>query len=160
MATKAITKKKAIVKKAAPKKKATPPKKTAVLVKNKHIISRDKGEQMKAAYMQEIQKIKATNPKLKIQFNNGREFDKSLFEELLKINGADRIRIYNALNEKNEHTFVITAVNKQNFNLFIPIPAATTKTAKSMVMAASTPTEDGVGNMGNQCTDPNYKPTT
>lgn len=143
MATKKITKKKTTVKKAAPKKAAAKTKKATVL-KSRHIIPYHKGEMMKSAYMQAIKTPGAGI----IKFNNGREFDKSLFEILLKVKGVEKIRIYNALNDKNEHTFVITAVNKQKFSLVIPV-----NTGK-MTRGAG---EGSVGNMGDQCTDPKYK---
>ena len=174
MATKKRTAKKSPAKKAAPKKsslkpkkpvvkkkqakkpvrkKAASKKKTAAAPTSRHIISYNKAMMMKAAYMEAIKTPGAGI----IKFNDGREFDKSLFEVLLSMEGVDRIRIYNALNENNEHTFVITAVNSQNFNIPVPVTQDATQAGAAQA-AVGGDNSGGAGNMGDQCTDPQYKP--
>lgn len=169
MATKKSKAKKAPIKKTAPKKstvkskkstvKKSPAKKPAVKKKvsgkkaaasptSRHIISYNKAMMMVAAYKEALQNPGAG----KIGFSDGKEFDKSLFEVLLSLKGVQRIRIYNALNENNEHTFVITAVNAQNFNIPVPVPQ------NSVQSAVGGDGTGGAGNMGDQCTDPKYKP--
>jgi hypothetical protein len=117
-----------------------------------HIISRSTGAGL-------IDRFNANRLDLNsLIFNYAVEFDKSLFENLLALEGATKIRIYNAANEKNEHTYVITAVDKSGKDIYTKIPAQLNRGA-ALARSAETAPDYGVGNMGQQCTDPTlYKP--
>lgn len=143
-----------VIKKTAVKK--VTPKKQPVATKQpvNHIISKTDGAAMIARF--EANKKSLNN----IYFDKGREFDKSLFEKLLKLKGCKKIRIYNAANDENEHTFVITAVSvtpatttkpstsKDIFFKMKPAAKAAVKGKMMMLLPANT---DGVGNRGQQC---------
>ncbi len=140
MATKAVTKKKAVVKKAAPKKKKAAP------VKVNHIISKRKGAEM-------VNRFRTNTNLNTISFSHGMEFNKSIFEDLLKLKGVTKIRIYNAVNDEGGHTFVLTAADAKRNDIYFKTKKTGAKpAAKTKAMAKAMPGDDeGVGNMGNQC---------
>lgn len=122
-----------------------------------HIISKTEGAAMVARF--DASRTSLAN----VFFSKGREFDKSLFEKLLKLKGCSKIRIYNAVNAKGEHTFVITAVaviaatktkpstSKDIYFKMKPSAKATATTKKTAQRASAMPDTDGVGNQGQQC---------
>lgn len=125
-------------KEAAKKKKQIPP-------SVNHIISKSKGAEMVNRFTDNMTDLN------KIVFCHGIEFDKSLFEKLLKLRGSKVIRIYNAVNEFNEHTFVITAVDVAKNDIYFKLKTNSSK-SKTILKIADLPEDtDGVGNMGNQC---------
>ena len=120
-----------------------------------HIISKTEGAAM-------IARFEANKNSLgSIFFSKGREFDKSLFEKLLKLKDCKKIRIYNAVNNENEHTFVITAVTvipgtktkrSSSKDIYFKIkPAVKAKTKSGMMMRSAGADTEGVGNRGQQC---------
>jgi hypothetical protein len=115
-----------------------------------HIIPKTKGDEM-------IKRFRNSRKNLnKLTFSLGVEFDKSLFEKLLKLTDAKTVRIYNAANELNEHTFVITALNSKMQEIYFKIkPVAAASNSANMLKTSAVPvTTDGVGNMGSQCSEP------
>jgi hypothetical protein len=144
MATKAITKKNAAVKKAVPKKKK------AAAVKVNHIISKRKGAEM-------VNRFRTITNLNTISFSHGMEFNKSIFEKLLKLKGVTKIRVYNAVNENGEHTFVLTAVDAKRNDIYFKLKRPATKSTSKAVAKLMPGEDEGVGNMGNQC--PAYEDT-
>ena len=139
-------------------KKAATKKITVIKAKPvNHIISKTEGAAMVAQF--EENKNNLDN----IIFGKGREFDKSLFEKLLALKGCNKIRIYNALNNDGEHTFVITAVtvtaatktkpaaSKDIYFKMKPALKGKTSNKKVSLRGAAMPDTDGVGNRGQQC---------
>jgi hypothetical protein len=126
-------------------------------ITSKHIISQADGKLMTDRFVGNLNSLD------EIVFSHGLEFDISLFKNLVAIEGATAIRIFNAVNAKMEHTFVITAVSKMGKTLFLQQPSnVNTKTpaknaSRSLAGAAPPPPPppppggDGVGNMGSQC---------
>jgi hypothetical protein len=132
--------KKVAVKKAAPKKAISKKKEDhQPTVANKHIITKVKGFEMVKRFKQSMKDLR------KVKFELGKQFDKSLFELLLQLKGMQTVRIYNAIDDANKHTFVITALDKKSRELFFKIKSAAGKDDEVV---------DGVGDMGNQCTEP------
>lgn len=135
----------------ADKKKPLP--KAAITTKPSpvnHIIPKTKGDEM-------IKRFRDSRRNLnKLTFSLGIEFDKSLFEQLLKLKDAKTVRIYNAVNESNDHTFVITALNSKMEEIYFKItPVAPTPKSSNMLKTSAIPAViDGVGNMGSQCSEP------
>jgi hypothetical protein len=166
-ATKSILKaapKKAAVKKAPPAKKAVAKalvKKTTSkekILTTRHFISIMQGNEM----VENFQNQKSTNKLGAKSFSIGREFDISLFEVILKIKGVKKIRFTNAINAKNEHTLVVTGVDAIGNEMYLPAssnPKLKDSKTESMLMAKSIDTapQDGLGDMGDQCTNPAYK---
>ena len=140
--------KKAVVKKEAVKKIVVSQATTTTKVN--HIIPKELGFEMIDRFTKKIKDLS------KVKFEMGKQFDKSLFEALLKLKGIENVRIYNALNKDNSHTFVITGLDKNSNELYFKIKP----TAKSKQISqgkgddGTTTNDDGVGNMGNQCTEP------
>ena len=122
-----------------------------------HIISKTDGAAMVARF--EDNSARLDN----IIFCKGREFDKSLFEQLLKLKGCSKIRVYNAVNDEGEHTFVITAVAvtaatktkpATSKDIYFKMKAAVKTKAGSKgagLKSAAMQNTDGVGNQGQQC---------
>lgn len=143
VAKKAVTKK--VVAKSALPKKAVAPKSASAA---EHIITKNEGKAM-------INSFRNTD-KSAINFTSGREFDKSIFEALLKLKGCKKIRIYNALDADGYHTLVLTAVDKAGNDIYLKMKTAKKTTAKT---AMAFPVDNnGVGNRGNQC--PEYDTIT
>jgi hypothetical protein len=144
--------KKAAAKKAAPVKKVAvkkaPAKKKTVSKKASHIISEAAGKNMTDRFLSNLNSLG------NIVFSSGLEFDKSLFQKLLSLKDVHALRIFNAVTDKMQHTFVITAVNKKGKTLFLKqannLKTTGTK-SKGAMAAAPPPTDNGVGNMGSQC---------
>ena len=114
-AKKSVIKKAAPVKKAAAKKQVVSLAKALTTAKVNHIIPKALGLEMVTRFQNNIKNLgKAT-------FEIGKEFDKSLFESLLKLKGIKNVRIYNALNNDNSHTFVITGLDKNSNELYFKI---------------------------------------
>ena len=126
-------------------KKAIPVKKNAL--STNHIISKENGSKMVGKFQEAISKLGGT-----INFEKGKEFNRSVFESLLKLKGCTTIRIYNAVDDYGNHTFVITAVNNKQNDIYFKMPR--TKAADN-ALTTLPPDEDGVANMGNSC--PVYK---
>lgn len=135
---KIIPKKKTVLKKAVIKKKTMPP------PVPDHIIERSKGVEMVNRF--DDNRTNFDN----IVFSRGMEFDKSLFEKLLKLKGINKIRIYNAVNDNNEHTFVITGADSKMNDIYFKIKRARKSTGSKSKMALAADSS-GVGNMGNSC---------
>ena len=157
MKSKTVTKKKAVKKPGQkhkpPVKKKVAPRKISYTPGINHIISKAEGSAMVDRFTASQMNLNA------VIFSHGMEFDKSLFEKLLKQPGIKRVRIYNAVNEMSEHTFVITAVDGKRNDIYFKLkPAAKTSTkTKGKAMLTSLSTDDnGVGNMGTKC--PAYDP--
>jgi hypothetical protein len=147
-AKKAADKKIVTVKKEVVKKQLVA--KAITTEKVNHIIPKALGFEM-------IERFKKSAKDLsKVKFEMGKEFDKSLFEALLKLKGLKNVRIYNALNKDNGHTFVITGLDKNSNELYFKIKQeGKGKQVSQGKDGGDTPTDnDGVGNMGNQCTEP------
>jgi hypothetical protein len=144
MATKAIAKKKAAAKKIAQKKKKALP------VKVNHIISKRKGAEM-------VNRFRTNTNFNTISFSHGMEFNKSIFEDLLKLKGVTKIRVYNAVNENGEHTFVLTAVDAKRNDIYFKMKKPAVKSTSRAVAKLIPGEDEGVGNMGSQC--PAYEDT-
>jgi hypothetical protein len=167
IASKSVTKaapKKAVIKKTVVKKvevkavaKKTSPKPKAKTTR--HFISIMEGKEM----IEKFQSQKAANKLAAKSFSIGREFDLSLFEVILKIKGVKKIRFSNAINEKNEHTLVVSGVDGNGNDLYLPASSnpniTNPKTSSFMAKSTDAPPEDGLGDMGDQCTNPDYKKT-
>lgn len=125
--------------------------KTIIKTKVNHIIPKVLGMEMIARFEKNIKNLS------KVKFEMGKEFDKTLFEELLKLKGIKSVRIYNALNADNTHTFVITGLDKNSYELYFQIKRGVEKKQNFEGKDGADTTltyDDGVGNMGNQCTEP------
>jgi hypothetical protein len=142
-AKKAATKKAAIKKRTVKKKVATITKAADAPTVN-HIIPKALGMKMIARFKKSMKDLN------KVKFELGKQFDKSLFEALLKLKGVQTVRIYNAIDEKNNHTFVITGLDKNSVELYFKIKS----NAAALGKDGGDGTEDGVGDMGTQCTEP------
>jgi hypothetical protein len=159
-ATKKTVTKKAEVKKVAikivSKKSSTKPK----VQTTRHFISIMEGKEMIENFQTQLIKNKISAK----SFSIGREFDISLFEVLLKIKGVKKIRFTNAINANNEHTLVVTGVSVNGYDINLPAASnpniVNPKINSIMARGIDTPAEDGVGDMGDQCTNPEYKKTT
>ncbi len=163
VAKKAVAKKveikKVVVKKVAPKKvvaKKTIAKKvqskkpllTTVaadavsdkVIPSRHIISKTLGSSM-------VQKFKENRPKdLSISFDDGVEFDRSLFEQILALPGCVKVRCYNAVNASGDHTLVMTGVDSKKNDLYFSYVAPSVGKDDPL-----NELEDGVGDMGDMC---------
>ncbi len=152
---KVIVAKKAVAKKTAVKKtvskKSVPKKVTAVNAPN-HIISKTEGKTMVTNFRNNLLDLNSATP---VQFSDGREFHKSLFEKLLLLDGVEKIRFYNAVDENNQHTLVITAVDSNRNDIYFKNEPMAKKQAAAQRSAAAAD-NDGVGDMGSQC--PAYQP--
>ena len=110
-----------------------------------HIIPKVLGKQM-------IQRFKRNMKDLsKVKFEQGKEFDISLFKAFLKLKEIRNIRICNALNKDNSHTFVLIGLDANSNELYFKIKSHKDAQEKDGDLGSD---EDGVGNMGNQCTEP------
>ena len=140
-----VSKKSKVVKKAASQKTT----KLSSAVTN-HIIPKSLGLEMVKRFKDNLKNLN------KVTFELGKEFDKSLFEELLKLKGLKNVRIYNALNKDNGHTFIITGLDKNSNELYFKIKNSSKSNGiiQEKIITNTTAEEDGVGNMGNQCTEP------
>ena len=132
-----------IKKKSAPKKKEVLKKKPVKAAAN-NIISKSKGAEMVNRFREKKENLNS------VTFSRAIQFPKSLFENLLKLKGVQDIRIYNAINEKNEHTFVVTAVDNKYNDIYFKNKRETVN-SKTSVQRSAAPDNDGVGNMGNSC---------
>ncbi len=144
--------KKTVSKKAVKKKTPSKAKALVKAISGKHVIARLDGQQMIDTFMYYNNPKKITG----ISFSSGREFDISLFTTLLSLPNIKKIRFRNAVNANNEHTLVITGVNANGFDILIPVADSTTQS--SALTGDDPPPTDGMGDMGDQCTDPKYKP--
>lgn len=117
-----------------------------------NIISYTEGQQMIDAFVGNM------NDLSEVQFNTGMQFDISLFQKLVALPGATKIRIYNAIKAVTgenttdpfmQHTFVITAVDKDNKIIFLQNSNSNAFASRSA--DGTSGTEDGVGNMGTVC---------
>lgn len=144
---KAFVKAKANVKTVAAKPLAAAANSTA-----SHIISYAEGKEMIGAFMGKLNDLSA------VAFNTGMQFDISLFQKLVALPEGASIRIYNAIkgvpNESTgepymQHTFVITAVDKNDNILFLQNPNNPSVAGKSANGTGGA--DDGVGNMGTGC---------
>jgi hypothetical protein len=145
-------KKSAPVKKAAVKKKTTatpqiPVVSAAQLSGPNHIISKHEGGTMVTQFRNNMLSL---NSKTNVHFADGREFHVSLFHKLLQLPGAEKLRFYNAVNNDNEHTLVITAADKKGNDIYFT--GETIISAQQNMMRGAMPGDtDGVGDMGTQC---------
>jgi hypothetical protein len=160
--------KKAVAKKAPIKKKAvkkTPAKKTttpkalpvimpSVTLSTPHIISREAGMVMAKSFANKLSKNILQDKT--VLFFSGREFSRTLFEQLLALPGCVQLRFYNAVNSNNEHTLVITGVDKDENDIYFDLKNNSKKEkasfAKLMAVDGGTDT-NAVGNMGGKCPD-------
>jgi hypothetical protein len=136
--------KKVVVKKGTAKKKAAAITKAADAPKVNHIIPKALGMQMIARFKKSMKDLN------NVKFEIGKQFDKYLFEELLKLKGIQTVRIYNAIDENNNHTFVITGLDANSYELYFKIKSKAVALGKD----GGDGTVDGVGDMGTQCTEP------
>jgi hypothetical protein len=159
-ATKKTVTKKAAVKKTAIKivsKKPSPKPKAQT---TRHFISIMEGKEMIENFQNQLIKNKISAK----SFSIGREFDTSLFEVILKIKGVKKIRFTNAI-ANNEHTLVVTGVDANGYDLNLPASSNPNENiAKNLNLGkggetATSTSEDGLGDMGDQCTNPDYKKT-
>lgn len=154
VAKKTITKKP--VKKASTKQKKKPvvlsqntTTQTTLVATNNHIISKEQGAAMVTDYLN----IKTnSNAFLNLEFPEGWQFNRSLFENLLALPGCTQIRIYNAVNSAMQHTFVIVGVDANENDIYFE--NVTTNNANQI----NTSGGQGVGDMGNAC--PSYDNVT
>jgi hypothetical protein len=143
-------------KKAVPVKKVVAKKQVvskAITTTNvNHIIPKALGMEMITRFKKSIKDLS------KAKFEIGKEFDKSLFEALLKLKGIKSVRICNALNADNSHTFVLIGLDANSNELYFKIKQQVEPVQQSAMKMAILPTnDDGVGNMGTQCTEPPAK---
>jgi hypothetical protein len=157
---KAVIKKTALSKKAVSVRKAVPIRKTAtkkkvatksaaILVESRHIIAKSLGRAM-------VEKFTIAKSNINgIIFNDGIEFDRDLFEQVLNLPGCVKVRCYNALDTTNgEHALVITGVDaKKNDIYFNYKKVIISKKGKD---EDEDPNGEGVGDMGDAC--PRYEP--
>jgi hypothetical protein len=88
----------------------------------------------------------------KVYFYAGRQFHISLFKDFLKLKGVETLQFRNAVNDKNEHTLVITAADKNGKTLYLKMKTGIKKTLSSASRDVTPPGDtNGVGNMGNSC---------
>ncbi|MBL0145627.1 MAG: hypothetical protein IPP48_07575 [Chitinophagaceae bacterium] len=142
---KATAKKVAPKKKAAPKKvivKKTPTKKTNSPALPNHIISKEKGYEMVARFAENQKDLN------KIYFFKGIEFSRSLFENILQLPGCTKVRIYNAVNDRGEQTFVITGADSKMNDIYFKNIKPVTKTKSVAKSITGADTGDGVGKYG------------
>ncbi|MGG9961656.1 hypothetical protein [Ferruginibacter sp. SUN106] len=125
---------------------------------SRHIIPKSQGDIMERRFLESLKNIGI------VQFTNALEFDKSLFEQLLQLKGICKVRVHNAVNEHNQHTFVVTAVDVAGEEIYFKIkaqheePQLLERTAIASANASATATvTEGVGNMADQCSQPEYK---
>jgi hypothetical protein len=151
MKTKKIAPKKAVAsKKVAVKKQIVS--KAITTTKVNHIIPKALGMEMITRFKKSMKNLS------KAKFEIGKEFNKSLFEALLKLKGIQSVRICNALNADNSHTFVIIGLDANSNELYFKIKQQVEPVQQSAMKMAILPTNDeGVGNMGTQCTEPPSK---
>jgi hypothetical protein len=134
--------------------------KTSHTPMSRHIISRSEGEVMEQRFLESLKNISD------IEFTYALEFDKSLFEQLLRLKGVRKIRIHNAVNANNQHTFVVTGVGTFGQQIYFKINQQSSdsqflqKSAVAQTTTSVSPTADGVGNMADQCSQPGYKTLT
>jgi hypothetical protein len=141
---KKVPTKKVAAKKGIDKKKGTAMAKAADVPKVNHIIPKALGLEMIARFKKNIKDLS------KVKFEIGKQFDKYLFEELLKLKGIQTVRIYNAIDKNNNHTFVITGLDANSYELYFKIKSR----AGALGKDGGDGTVDGVGDMGTQCTEP------
>jgi hypothetical protein len=140
--------KKSPAKKNVQKSKTVTPPSPVKVISGKHIISQSDGEQMINRFMYYN---KGTKLNL-VKFSSGREFDVSLFTSILNTAGVKKIRFRNAVNANNEHTLVITGADEKGYDILIPVIVQ-----QNSLMADTPPPTNGMGDMGDQCSDPKYK---
>jgi len=99
----------------------------------------------------------------KVEFTYALEFDKSLFEQLLQLKGIRKIRVHNAVNSDNQHTFVVTGVDVFGQEIYFKLkPKSSGPQSLQKIVVAQTavpaaiPDTQGVGNMADQCSKPEY----
>lgn len=149
MKTKQLPTKKVASSKKNVVKKQTESKPTSTSTKKvNHIIPKIQGQEMILRFKKNIKNLN------KVKFEMGKEFDKGLFEELLKLKGIKSVRIYNALNADYTHTFVITGLDAKSNEIYFKIKSDLSTKKSNARLIVQTTDEDGVGNMGNQCTEP------
>jgi hypothetical protein len=154
VASKSVTTKKVSAKKATVKKKAATriskgATKNTTTTQSRHIIAKSLGAAM-------VEQFAVAKSGLKgITFNDGVEFDRDLFEEVLALEGCVKVRCYNGLNTTNgEHALVITGVDaKKNDIYFDYTNVGTSIQGKDDAQGTEA---DGVGDMGDAC--PRYQP--
>jgi hypothetical protein len=112
-------------------------------IRTSHIIPKSSGIEMTARFSESQKDLN------QVTFFRAIEFDKSLFEKLIKLKGCKKIRIYNAVNAFNEQTFVITAVDTKKNDIYFKIKTNTAQPKDNLNSLA--PESYGVGNMGNSC---------
>jgi hypothetical protein len=86
-----------------------------------------------------------------IQFTYGKQYDRSIFEAMLAIEGCSEIRIINALTEANEQTFVLMPVKEVETPLYLTKIITDENGEKIPV--------DALADMGNNCQGGNAKST-
>lgn len=125
---------------------------------SRHIIPKSQGDIMEQRFLDSLGNIGA------IQFTYALEFDKSLFEQLLRLKGIRKIRIHNAVNIHNQHTFIVTGVGDFGQEIYFKIKPQSSGNQFLQTAAVTQPatpapeaiTADGVGNMADQCSKPEY----
>jgi hypothetical protein len=154
VAAKKASAKKASTKKVAPKKKVATKisgvaTSNAVAAQSRHIIAKSLGIAMVEQFVLAKSDLKG------ITFNEGVEFDRDLFEQVLNLPGCVKVRCYNAINTTNgEHTLVITGVDAKKNDIYFNFAGVVTNIqGKDADQAADA---DGVGDMGDAC--PRYEP--
>jgi hypothetical protein len=150
--------KKAVSKKVAPKKNVSGKKLVArtgggvgLAPPSRHIISKSLGTAMAEQFIMKKEGLKG------IKFNDGIEFDRDLFDQILALPGCVKVRFYNALNTTNgEHTLVITAVGANKSDIYFSLTNSISTAARGKDTEDEIDNE-GVGDMGDAC--PRYEPS-
>jgi len=110
-----------------------------------HMISKAAGELM----IDNFNSIKPQLP-LNIEFPFAKQFERSIFDALLNIEGCTHLRVFNALTDTNEQTFVIMAI--QDFDTPLYLPMETTDENGKVIEVQA------VADMGNNCPSGYVKP--
>jgi hypothetical protein len=145
--------KKSIKKKTVVKNKAVVKTKILPVALSRHVIPKAEGDIMRKRFTDSVKNIG------KIVFSTALEFDKLLFEQILQLKGIYKIRVHNAVNANNEHTFIVTAVDGTGDEIYFKIKrqSNTPQPMLKTTAVATPPDNNGVGNMADQCSYPEYK---
>lgn len=120
--------------------KATKQKKGNKLPSN-HLLAKSKGSKMITALTGAI-----ASSQIAFNIPLGYNFNRNIFDEILKNKKCEGIRIYFGLNSDDALCLVITGLDSQLNDLYVPI-----KTSRSNAQKTSATEEDGVGDMGQAC---------
>lgn len=137
---------KKIVKKPAAAKKTSPAPKPVPNNFPNHVIGTSQAKAMISRFTDKQKKLNT------VYFFSGREYHISLFQKFLKLKGVVSLQFRNAINDKNEHTLVITAADKDGKILYLDMKAENKKGANKMMLTTAAASDPyGVGDMGNSC---------